>query len=317
MNKTQNQNFIKFVNHLLTFNKQYELIKNKNPNSPLRFNISASTIMRLCNDAAAILKNEPNILYVDAPLFVYGDIHGQFQDLIRFLEMTGLPPKSKLLFLGDYVDRGKNSIEVITLLFAFKMLYPDHVFLLRGNHECPEVNSNYGFLEECKDRFGGDGFKVFETANKCMMQLPLAAVINQKIFCVHGGISPSLNRLSDITQIKRDTIIPGEGLFCDLMWSDPRSGGKGWENNERGVSYTYNEAAIDKFLLANNLELICRAHQAIPTGYKFFHGYRLLTVFSAPNYCGMYGNQGAVMKINGELECSFLIIQPRNSASDA
>ena len=309
-----NKNFIKFVNHLLTFNKQYDILKEKNMISPLRFNISASTITRLCNDTAAILANEANILYLNAPLYVYGDIHGQFQDLIRFLEMTGLPPKSNLLFLGDYVDRGKNSIEVITLLFAFKILYPQHVFLLRGNHECPEVNANYGFLDECKERFGADdGRRVFDVANKCMMQLPLAAVINQKIFCVHGGISPNLKKLADISKIKRDIPIPGEGLLCDLMWSDPRSGGKLWQDNDRGVSYTYNETAIDNFLLANNLELICRAHQAIPSGYKFFNGFKLLTVFSAPNYCGVYGNQGAVMKINDELECSFLIIQPRNA----
>jgi serine/threonine-protein phosphatase PP1 catalytic subunit len=316
----KNTNFIKFINHLLTFNKQYDKL-NANPNTSqssqlLRFTISANTITRLCNDTSNILKTEPNTLYLTAPIFVYGDIHGQFQDLIRFLEMTGLPPNSKLLFLGDYVDRGKNSIEVITLLFSLKILYPNNIFLLRGNHECPEVNANYGFLEECKERFGLDAEQVFNTVNNCLMFLPLASIINQKIFCVHGGISPSLKKISDIGKIKRDTIIPNDGLLCDLMWSDPKSGEKIWGQNDRGISYTYNENAIDTFLENNNLELICRAHQAIPTGFKFFHGYKLLTIFSAPNYCGMYGNQGAVMKINNELECSFMIIQPKNTSND-
>ena len=239
-----NKNFIKFVNHLLTFNKQYDMLKEKNMASPLRFNISASTITRLCNDTAAILANEANILYLNAPLYVYGDIHGQFQDLIRFLEMTGLPPKSNLLFLGDYVDRGKNSIEVITLLFAFKILYPQHVFLLRGNHECPEVNANYGFLDECKERFGADdGRRVFDVANKCMMQLPLAAVINQKIFCVHGGIPKNLQNLNQLKNINREQfeIVPGEGTVCDLLWADPNENNPvvEWETSGRGCSFLF------------------------------------------------------------------------------
>lgn len=312
-----NDKFIKFVNNLLTFNKQYDLIKKKKINIPLRFNISPNTIIQLSKDTSDILKQESNILYINTsiyiPIYVFGDIHGQFQDLIRFLEMTGLPPKSKLLFLGDYVDRGKNSIEVIALLFALKILYPKYVFLLRGNHECPEVNANYGFLEECNERFSAESTNVFNNINQCLIKLPLSAVINKKIFCVHGGISPHLNTLNDITKINRNIPIPNDGLLCDLMWSDPKSGNKSWQHNDRGVSYTYNEESINKFLKNNNLELMCRAHQAIHTGYKFFNNNKLLTIFSAPNYCGVYGNKGAVMKINNDLECSFLIIQPQKN----
>jgi serine/threonine-protein phosphatase PP1 catalytic subunit len=302
-----NTKFTAFINHLLTFNNQQKLLKSV---SNLRFNITATTICRLSADVSKLFIAESNILTLSAPIFIYGDIHGQYCDLIRFLEMTGLPSKSKLLFLGDYVDRGKNSIEVLALLFSLKLQYPNHIYLLRGNHECPEINANYGFLQECKDRFGTEAYAVFEAVNKCLITLPIAAVINHKIFCVHGGISPHLTNLADITKINRMTNIPNDGLLCDLLWSDPKTDKKSWNTNDRGVSYTYNEAAINTFLTTNGLDLICRAHQAIQTGYKFFNGHKLITVFSAPNYCGVHGNDGAVLKISKDLECSFLIIKP-------
>lgn len=310
------KNLTQFINHLLTFNHQYEYLKKNNQNlngMPFRFNINGNIMVKLANYAHEILDNERNILQIEAPVYVYGDIHGQYQDLIRFLEMTDVPPKSKLLFLGDYVDRGKNSIEVLALLFALKMKYPNHVYMIRGNHECPEVNANYGFLQECMERYSPEEAPlVYSACNKAMMSLPLAAVINEKIFCVHGGLSPNLHNIKQIEKIKRQVTIPNEGLLCDLLWSDPRSSNKEWSFNDRGVSYTFNEHAIDKFLELNNLELICRAHQMITTGYRFFNDNKLVTVFSAPNYCGSCGNDGAVMKITEDLECSFIIIKPVN-----
>ena len=308
---TNKHKFIKFINYLLSFNSQYEtLIKN----GIARFNIIADIMIKMANDVSKILIKESNLLKLQAPIYIYGDIHGQYQDLLRFLEMTKLPPESKLLFLGDYVDRGKNSIEVIALIFALKIVYPSHIFLLRGNHECPEINFNYGFYGECIDRYGKyDGNHVFEAINNCLLHLPIAAVINDKIFCVHGGLSPNMTKLEDINKINRNMIIPSYGLLCDLLWSDPKSSNIMWSSNDRGISYTFNEQVINIFMEINNLELICRAHQANSTGYKFFNGNKLITLFSAPNYCGTYGNQGAVMHINHKLECSFLIIQPHIS----
>ena len=332
-------NFVDFINHLLTFNKQLNLCNQINANGknsslkdnvngntllsnsgtglgntllPFRFNISPRVIIKLCDIVLNIFKNEPNILYLESPLYVFGDIHGQFSDMIHFLEITGLPPNNKFLFMGDYVDRGNNSIEVCVLLFALKIMYPNCIQVLRGNHECPEINKLYGLLGECESRFGKDANLIFNKINQVLCALPLCAVINQKIFCVHGGISPHLNKLDDINTINRFTTIPDDGILCDLMWSDPSINIEKWGASSRGVSCTYNQEAINTFLKNNKLQLLCRAHQLVSEGYKFSANTKLVTVFSAPNYCGNCGNDGAVMKISDKLECSFIIIKPTN-----
>lgn len=311
------KNLISFVNHLLTYDSQYNtIIKNnqKIKGHPFRFNINSNTMNALALKCKKIFSNEPNVLKIDNPIYLYGDIHGQFQDLIRFLKTTELPPKSTLLFMGDYVDRGNNSIEVVALIFAMKILYPNNVFVLRGNHECSNVNMSYGFYQECKSRFNNvlENDNPYYTINNALMSLPLAAVIGGKVFCVHGGLSPELKFLSDIDKLDRFQKIPDSGLLADLLWSDPKSTERDWVENERGISYYYNEKAIDKFLMDNNLELICRAHQMVVNGYNFFNNNRLVTIFSAPNYCGSCGNDGAVMKINENFECSFIVIKPIN-----
>jgi serine/threonine-protein phosphatase PP1 catalytic subunit len=309
------ENFINFINHLLTFNKQMALLQSKNPvenNTPFRFNISARVLIKLCELVKPILQNEPNILEIEAPVNVFGDIHGQFSDMIHFLEMTGLPPNNKFLFMGDYVDRGNNSIEVCALLFAMKIMYPSNIQILRGNHECPEVNCLYGLLTECETRFGNDARLVFNKINEVLCVLPVCAIINNKIFCVHGGISPHLKNLDDIKSLNRFGKIPDSGLLCDLMWSDPSISTSKWGTNNRGISCTYNNLAINTFLKNNKLQLLCRAHQLVSEGYKFFGNNKMITVFSAPNYCGNCGNDGAVMKVNENLVCSFIIIKPTN-----
>jgi serine/threonine-protein phosphatase PP1 catalytic subunit len=226
--------------------------------------------------------------------------------------MTGLPPNNKFLFMGDYVDRGNNSIEVCVLLFALKIKFPNCIQVLRGNHECPEINKMYGLLGECETRFGNDAFTVFNKINQVLCSLPLCAIINKKIFCVHGGISPHLRKIEDILAINRFCNVPDDGLLCDLLWSDPTTSSNQWGMNSRGISCTYNPESIYTFLKNNKLQLLCRAHQLVSEGYKFFANNKLVTVFSAPNYCGNCGNDGAVMKISENLECSFIIIKPTN-----
>lgn len=235
-----------------------------------------------------------------------GDIHGQYDDLLRIFEYGGFPPESNYLFLGDYVDRGKQSIESICLLLAYKLKYAENFFLLRGNHESAALNRIYGFYDECKRRFS---IKLWKTFIDCFNCLPIAAIIDEKIFCMHGGLSPDLSTMDQIKHIIRPIEVPEQGLLCDLLWSDPSSGTTGWGDNERGVSYTFSSNIVSTFLAKHNLDLICRAHQVVEDGYEFFADRQLVTVFSAPNYCGEFDNSGAIMSVDETLMCSFQILK--------
>ena len=208
--------------------------------------------------------------------------------------------------MGDYVDRGKQSIECICLLLCFKIKYDENFFILRGNHECASINRLYGFFDECKRRYNVKLWKSFVDLFNCF---PIAAVIDDKIFIVHGGLSPELKNVDQLQKIMRPTDIPEEGLLCDILWSDPDSSVNGWGRNDRGVSVTFNEKMIKNFLDKNNLDLICRAHQVVEEGYEFFGNRTLVTVFSAPNYCEEFDNSGAIMEVDEELMCSFKVIK--------
>lgn len=254
-----------------------------------------------------LVYEQPVFLELEAPLRICGDIHGQFSDLLRLLEIGGIPPLSNYLFLGDYVDRGKNSIETIILLFAYKIKFPENFFLLRGNHECASINRIYGFYDECKRRYN---IKVWKAFTDCFNVLPVCAMVEDKILCMHGGLSPELNDLDQISQIIRPTDIPDTGLLCDLLWSDPDKTVSGWGENDRGVSFTFGGDVVTGFLRKQNLDLICRAHQVVEDGYEFFARRSLVTMFSAPNYCGEFDNSGALMTVSEGLKCAFQIITP-------
>ena len=236
-----------------------------------------------------------------------GDLHGQYFDLLRLFEYGGFPPDSNYLFLGDYVDRGKQSLECICLLLAYKIKYPENFFLLRGNHECASINRIYGFYDECKRRYS---IKLWKTFTDCFNCLPVSAIVDEKILCMHGGLSPDLQRLDQISRIMRPTDVPDSGLLCDLLWSDPDKDVSGWGENDRGVSYTFGADVVSKFLDDHDLDLICRAHQVVEDGYEFFAKRQLVTVFSAPNYCGEFDNAGAMMSVDDTLMCSFQILKP-------
>ena len=232
--------------------------------------------------------SQPIFLELESPITVCGDIHGQYPDLLKLFEVGGFPPNTNYIFMGDYVDRGKQSLECICLLLAYKIKYYENFFILRGNHECGSINRIYGFFDECKKRYNVKLWKNFVDLFNC---LPIAASIDDKIFIVHGGLSPELKSVENLNKIMRPTDVPEEGLICDLLWSDPDSGADGWGENDRGVSCTFNEAVLKKFLEKNDLDLICRAHQVVEEGYEFFGNRQLVTVFSAPNYCGEFAPQ--------------------------
>jgi len=193
------------------------------------------------------------------------------------------------------------------LLLAYKIKYPENFFLLRGNHECASINRIYGFYDECKRRYS---IKLWKTFTDCFNCLPVAAIVDEKILCMHGGLSPDLQRLDQISRIMRPTDVPDTGLLCDLLWSDPDKDVTGWGENDRGVSYTFGADVVSRFLDEHDLDLICRAHQVVEDGYEFFAKRQLVTVFSAPNYCGEFDNAGAMMSVDDTLMCSFQILKP-------
>ncbi|ORY19695.1 Metallo-dependent phosphatase-like protein [Clohesyomyces aquaticus] len=269
-------------------------------------------IFAVCSAAREVFLNQPALLELAPPVKIVGDVHGQYTDLIRMFEMCGFPPNSNYLFLGDYVDRGKQSLETILLLLCYKLKFPENFFLLRGNHECANVTRVYGFYDECKRRCNVKVWKAFvDTFNT----LPIASIVAQKIFCVHGGLSPSLSHMDDIRNIARPTDVPDYGLLNDLLWSDPADMENDWESNERGVSYCFGKKVIMEFLQRHDFDLVCRAHMVVEDGYEFFNDRILVTVFSAPNYCGEFDNWGAVMSVSSELLCSFELLKPLDSSA--
>jgi len=287
------------------------LISAKNSKAGTPVSLGANDCIQLCNQARGILLGQPMLLELGAPIKICGDIHGQFNDLLRLFEYGGFPPESNYLFLGDYVDRGKQSIEVICLLFAYKIKYPENFFILRGNHEASGINRIYGFYDECRRRYSVKIWKTFCSVFDC---LPCTAVIDDKIICMHGGLSPELMKLEQISDIRRPCDVPDVGLLCDLLWADPDQSSETYQHNDRGVSFTFGSNIVKEFLNKHDLDLVVRAHQVVEDGYEFFAGRELVTVFSAPNYCGEFDNAGAMMTVDDTLMCSFQILKPATNA---
>ncbi|KAJ3446068.1 serine/threonine-protein phosphatase [Anaeramoeba flamelloides] len=273
-----------------------------------QFALKEHEVKRIVLEARQIFLSQPMLLELHAPIKICGDIHGQFHDLLRLFDEGGFPPLSNYLFLGDFVDRGKMGLEVVCLLFCYKIKYPDNFFLLRGNHECFTINQVYGFYHECLKKYSVNVWKIFCDCFQC---LPLSAIIDDKIFCVHGGLSPELDDIDRIKKIARPTEVDDDGLLCDLLWSDPSETFYGWHENLRGVSYTFGADIVEEFCDEMNLDLICRAHQVVDDGFEFFANQRLVTIFSASNYCGEFDNCGAMMNVSEELDCDFSILKPK------
>lgn len=270
--------------------------------------ISKKEVTHIINKSKEIFLSQPTLLELASPIKVVGDLHGQFNDLLRILKLSGFPPHSNYLFLGDYVDRGKQSLETILLLLCFKIKYPNNFFMLRGNHESGNISKIYGFYDEVKRRLGS--VKIWKSFVDVFNVLPIAAIISNKIFCVHGGLSPFLKSMKQINKIKRPTDIPEIGLLSDLLWSDPNAKINDWSPNDRGISFFYSKKNVNDFLAKFKFDLIVRGHMVVEDGYEFFNKKRLVTVFSAPNYCGEFNNWGAVMSIDKQLLCSFELLKP-------
>ena len=261
----------------------------------------------LIEKSSQIIKDQKMLVDLEAPLHVCGDIHGQYYDLLRIFEHCGYPGEYNYLFLGDYVDRGKQSLETVCLLLAYKIKYPTKVTLLRGNHESSVTNRIYGFYDECKRRYN---VRLWRSFTDLFNILPVAALIDDKILCMHGGLSPELKNLQNIENISRPTDIPDSGLLCDLLWSDPDKEVLEYDENDRGVSVIFGEKIVEDFNKKNDLDLIIRAHQVVDEGYEFFANRQLITIFSAPNYCGEFDNSAGIMIIDESLTCSLKVLRP-------
>ena len=262
--------------------------------------LSEKDLKDLCDKAKEILIEESNVQYMTAPVTICGDIHGQIYDLLELFKIGGDIPKNRYIFLGDYVDRGYNGVEVLELLLVLKVKYPEHILILRGNHESRQISFAYGFYEEVIRKYGNPNPWHYFT--ELFDYLPLAGVVEGKIFCVHGGISPSAQTINQIRFVYRKKEIPKDGLICDLLWSDPDDYIETWTPNGRGAGWLYEKKAVDEFNHINGIELICRAHQLVMEGFKYsFEKKNLCTVWSAPNYCYRCGNKASILKINSDL----------------
>ena len=264
-------------------------------------------IKYLIDKSLPLFKEAKMLIELEAPLRVCGDIHGQYYDLLRIFEHCGYPGEYNYLFLGDYVDRGKQSIESICLLLTYKIKYPTKVHLLRGNHESSVTNRIYGFYDECKRRYN---VRLWRNFTELFNYLPVAALIDEKILCMHGGLSPDLRNFTSINDISSPTDIPDTGLLCDLLWSDPDKDVLEFDENDRGVSVVFGEKIVQEFNRKNDLDLIIRAHQVVDDGYEFFAQRQLITIFSAPNYCGEFDNSAGIMIIDDALTCSLKVLRP-------
>nr|POE72413.1 serine/threonine-protein phosphatase pp2a catalytic subunit [Quercus suber] len=228
--------------------------------------LSEEDVRRLCEKAREVLQDESNVQPVKCPVTVCGDIHGQFHDLMELFKIGGPNPDTNYLFMGDYVDRGYFSVETVTLLVALKIRYPQRITILRGNHESRQITQVYGFYDECLRKYGNANVWKFFT--DLFDYLPLTALIDNQIFCLHGGLSPSIDTLDNIRTLDRIQEVPHEGPMCDLLWSDPDDR-CGWGISPRGAGYTFGQDISEAFNHNNGLTLVARAHQLVMEGYNW------------------------------------------------
>eukprot|EP00094_Tigriopus_californicus_P004504 TCALIF_04339-PA protein Name:"Similar to PPP2CA Serine/threonine-protein phosphatase 2A catalytic subunit alpha isoform (Oryctolagus cuniculus)" AED:0.14 eAED:0.14 QI:0/0.62/0.44/0.88/1/0.88/9/82/413 len=308
--------------------------------------LAENNVKTLCEKAKEILTKESNVQEVKCPVTVCGDVHGQFHDLMELFRIGGKSPDTNYLFMGDYVDRGYYSVETVTLLVSLKVRFRERITILRGNHESRQITQVYGFYDECLRKYGNAN--VWKYFTDLFDYLPLTALVDSQIFCLHGGLSPSIDTLDHIRALDRLQEVPHEvkendnnksrvaarggeehlllfenlnecssyiemlvfqGPMCDLLWSDPDDRG-GWGISPRGAGYTFGQDISETFNHSNGLTLVSRAHQLVMEGYNWCHDRNVVTIFSAPNYCYRCGNQAAIMELDDALKYSFLQFDP-------
>lgn len=271
-----------------------------------------SDILDICNQVIKDLTSVPNVLELQEPITLVGDIHGQFYDLLEVFDVGGKVPFTNYLFMGDYVDRGHFSVETLLLLFALKIQYKEFIHLLRGNHETRQITQVYGFYDECMNKFGDS--QVWRTCCQAFDSLPLAATVAKgkqtARLAVHAGLSPVLETLDQFSALERFREVPHEGAMCDIVWSDPEDT-DGWGVSPRGAGFVFGGDVVKNFNRKNGLIQICRSHQLVMSGFKEHFDAGLATIWSAPNYCYRCGNSGAIFEIGETKKPNVTVFGPK------
>lgn len=288
------------VDHLLDKLEDYQVLKGAYAK------LSEMELTELCNVIPDIFLEDSIIVDLDlsTPLYVIGDLFGQFGDLLRMFKLLGHPPDARFLFLGNYVDRGNRSIETLAYIYALKLKFPKHVYILRGNHECQYVAEDYGFYKECTSRFTA---KLWPIVIRTFNYLPVIAIIEEKVFCCHSGMSPNI-QLKDISSLHKFRFYLEKGisrpvettanvLVTHYTWSLPDPDIKDWDENPAGLGYLYGPSVVEDFCQKVGIQFIIRSNEYLEKGYEYSFSGKLLSIFSAPNYLGTFPNDGALVQL--------------------
>ncbi|PRP73538.1 hypothetical protein PROFUN_02547 [Planoprotostelium fungivorum] len=258
--------------------------------------LSESSVRELCSKLKEHLIDEPNVVSVQAPVTVVGDVQGQFYDLLEIFRVGGACPDVNYLFLGSFTNRGLFSVETVTLLLCLKLKWPSRITLLRGSHESRALTQVYGLYSECMRKYGNPN--VWNYLTNLFDYLPVCAVIDDKIFAVHGGLSPEISCLDQIRVMNRFIEIAPEGPLTDLIWSDPDPEHEGFGYSNRNAGCSFGFTSVQRFLQGNRLDHIVRGHQLCMDGYQVLFDKKLSTIWSAPNYGYRCGNVGSILEIS-------------------
>ncbi len=260
--------------------------------------LAYSDAFQIVRRAAATLIREPNVVPVEVPrgsnIAVVGDLHGQLDDLLMIFREAGAPDEeARILFNGDFVDRGSYSTEIVLTLFAFRALYPHRLFLNRGNHECADMNSVDGFQREVENKYDTAFYIFFNHVFACLPIAHLVSAGQQRVFVVHAGLSFRDVTIAEVNAEDRyQLVMPMNSILQDLLWSDPFDG-LGRVVSRRGAGCQFGADVAARFLVKNNIHLIIRSHECEDNGFALWFENRLYTIFSASDYCGDSNNYGA------------------------
>lgn len=255
--------------------------------------IPVNYIFKLIDRVIDLFSSEPTMLNISSPCIIVGDIHGHLLDLLRVIKHHGLPIKKKYIFLGDVVDRGEFSLECVIIIFILKVLYPKSVYIIRGNHEFNFLCYQFGFHAELQEKYSDSN--IYSSFLEAFSYMPIAAIVDKFMLCVHGGIGPSLNTLQQISNIKRPLTDYNDQISQPLLWSDPSDTVHKFSDSPRGMGYLFGKEAANQFLTHNKIKVLVRGHESIAGGVEMRFNNSIITVFTASNYCGLSSNLAGVL----------------------